>query len=318
MGVLVVCVSLALLERRLRLGVTLEPARREAVAALGDALSSKGSWRVKAWPTCAEASVTFVKARRECASDPVVAAWPEDGSREVCVEAWTRARSSYETNEDRALRRSRAAIRRYTRHNALTEMVTLTFAGEPPEFDSLSAVMAAFWKRFERGTGRSRGAYCWVPEWGTETHRLHIHMAVDWWGELNCVEVCRRCDKYGVLDRYAAHRGGLGEDLRVARTCIGCLWGHGFVGRPLRDDGALDSNEDGRGLSRYLSKYLGKDLAVGEGRQRYRVGEGSMPEFVQWECERPDEGVSLAAELVGCKTLSEGLSRDGAPIMFVM
>jgi hypothetical protein len=283
---------------------------------MGEAITAAGSWKVKAWPTCGEASVTFVKDRRESIA-PVLAVWELDGSKEITKAQWDAYKEHRETNEDRSTRRSRASIRRYARHNALVEMVTFTFAGEPPEFDSLSGVMSAFWKRFERSTGRSRGAYCWVPEWGKATHRLHVHMAVDWWGELNCVEVCERCDKFGVLDRYKNHRGGVAQDLRNSRTCVGCLWGHGFVGRPVSGEGEVESNEDGRGLSKYLSKYLGKDLDVGGGRQRYRVGEGNQPECIELITETPDEAVSLAVSSVHCRNaLGESLP-DQTPIMFV-
>lgn len=284
---------------------------------MGRAITASGSWRVKAWPTCGEASVTFVRDRRESVA-PVLAAWQLDGSREMTRADWDRRAVLLETNEDRSVRRSRTSIRRYNRHNGLTEMVTLTFAGEPPEFDSLSAVMSAFWKRFERATGRSRGPYCWVPEWGKKTNRLHVHMAVDWWGELNCVEVCIRCDKYGVLNRFKNDRPRLDQSAPGNRTCVGCLWGHGFVGRPVGDDGTQETNEDGRALSKYLSKYLGKDLDVGGGRQRYRVGEGAQPEAVLVDAESPDEGVSLAMAVMSDTKVTGESHMDQTPIMFVM
>jgi len=265
--------------------------------------AGSGFWSVKVWPTCGEASLTWRPQKKV----DVVQALVENFAV-FKDEVRLRAPGSVEDNEDRAVRRARSAVRRYSRHNGLNQMVTFTFAGDVPEFNSLSEVVANFWKRWERRAGRRRGAYVWVPEWGKVTGRLHIHMAVPWWRELNCVEVCPRCDRYDVLS--SAGRG-------VPRNylCVGCCWGHGFVGRPLDDEGEVETNEDGRSLSRYLSKYMAKDLGseLTCGQQRYRCAEGFAPTCVDELVESPDEGVSMACDNLGLLSPIGGQS----PIMYV-
>ena len=81
--------------------------------------------------------------------------------------------------------------------------------------------------------------------------------------------------------------------------------------------GEVEGNEDGRALSKYISKYLGKELDVGAGRQRYRVGEGSQPECILVDAETPDEGVSLAVSLASATKVSGESHMDKKPIMFV-
>lgn len=277
---------------------------------MGEAIKVPGRWSVKVWPSCAEASVSFVKERRDSVA-PVLGL--EARGWEVAPARWRELVAAAETNEDRAVRRARTEVRRYNRHNELWQFVTLTFGADPPQFDSLSEVMDAFWKRFRAATGRERGAYLWVPEWGKVNGRLHIHLAVPWWEELRCVEVCDRCDRYGVLDRFARHRAGVGSGVCSAGLCLGCLWGHGFVGRPLGDSGEAQDNKDGRALSRYLTKYMVKDLGGVGGRQRYRAAQGRKPTPVVFDADSPDEGVSFA--------MSEICARTGvgavAPVMFV-
>jgi len=133
-----------------------------------------------------------------------------------------------------------------------------------------------------------------VPEWGKVTGRLHIHMAVPWWYELNCTEVCPTCDRFNVLSTNDWR-------LRGDYLCIGCMWGLGFVGRPLDREGQTETNEDGRSLSKYLSKYMAKDLGseLEKGQQRYRVAEGFQPTCVDEWADSPDEGVSFATSLLG-------------------
>lgn len=282
----------------------------EYVEGLGAAIRAPGRWSVKVWPSCGEASVSFVRERRESIA-PVIGT--ELAGRELSAAEWRVAVDAVESSEDRAVRRARSEVRRYNRHNGLTQMVTFTFAGDVPVFDSLGVVMKNFWRRFERATGRSRGPYCWVPEWGKVTGRLHVHMAVPWWDELRCVEVCPRCDRYGVLERFAGHRARVFERLGEAGLCVGCVWGLGFVGRADSGEGPVEDNSEGRALSRYLSKYLVKDLGGGGGRQRYRIGEGSRPVPVVVEAESPGQGVVLASEVLSCY---EG-GAAASPVMFV-
>lgn len=168
-------------------------------------------------------------------------------------------------------------------------MVTLTY-GDVPDLDCVSDDLEHFWRRFRRATGERPGPYAAVPEWGKRTRRLHLHVGVTWWERLAAVEVCRGCAREALLAKRSdvAPRGSL---------CIGCVWGHGFVGRP-------ECNADGKGLPGYLSKYLAKDLrsAVGGspfGRQSYRVAQGFQPECERFDVASYDEGRAVALDVVG-------------------
>lgn len=266
----------------------------------------EGDWLVKVWPTCGEASVTLAapRARSLGPDDPGFAYWEAEKERR------RRERVEGGENEERAVRRARGEVRRYSRHNRCYQMVTFTFAGDVPEFDSLGACVNNFWRRWERATGRKRGPYVWVPEWGKVSGRLHIHMAVPWWYELDCTEVCAECDRYNVLEDF-------GRGRRVHSLCVGCLWGLGFVGRPRdRESQEVETNEDGRALSRYLTKYMTKDLGseLGRGQQRYRAAEGYQAACVDEMVGSPDEGVSFAMSVVS-GTFAAG---EAEPIIVVM
>jgi len=125
--------------------------------------------------------------------------------------------------------------------------------------------------RAEWWDGPSTFPYLWTPERGKKgTHRLHVHMGVEWWGRLGCVEVCDRCATSNLRKKRS--------DIPAAGShCVGCIWQHGFVGAPSEGTG------DPRALAGYVSKYVGKDLGdlLDKGQQRYRVGEGFQPEAVR-------------------------------------
>ena len=278
-----------------------QPVDWEHIDALGVRVP-RGEWLLKIWPTCGEATVTFRKAESLYVDSGGDIA--DRGNYRWQEKSW----SDVEDNATRAVRRARGEVRRYNRHNALLQMITFTFAGDVPQFDSLAVVVQKFWQRWEYRTGEKRGAYLWVPEWGTVTGRLHIHMAVSWWDRLKCVEVCPKCDKYKVLERFP-------RAVPAGALCVGCLWGQGFVGRPMTQEGAVESNEDGRGLSKYLSKYMAKELGGGvrAGGQRYRVAQGFAPESVTWL------SGDLVAGIVGAiGEMSATVAFNGlAPEMFV-
>jgi hypothetical protein len=262
-----------------------------------------GRWVVKVFPTCGEASVTW--SRLPLTDDSREAA---KAGREAKAAVMSRVpQPVQETSEERSVRRARAEVRRYGLHNRLDQMVTFTFAGDPPPFDSLGEVVHNFWKRFYRRAEREglspgqRFPYVWVPEWGKVSRRLHLHMAVSWWDALGCVEVCQGCAR----DALKAVRKDLPP---VGSFCVGCVWGHGFVGRP-------ESNQDGRSLSKYLTKYLTKDLAgseVKKGGQRYHCGEGQRPASARVEADSAYEGVLHALSVVRAIVGAE----DVPPVMF--
>ena len=193
--------------------------------------------QVNAWPTCSEAVISVVKVPSGYV-DYVAPFERQFGSSSRVVGA-------PESCDELRVRQGKTTIRRFNRHNSLTELVTFTYAEVPP-FSLVNGHVKRFIEKFQAATSRPFGAYVWVPEWGKETHRLHVHMSVGWWSELNANEVCDAC----ATEELRAKR----HDIPAAGgLCIGELWGRGFVGRP-------ESNSDGRGLSRYLSKYLTKDL----------------------------------------------------------
>jgi hypothetical protein len=147
--------------------------------------------------------------------------------------------------------RAQTRIRRFCAEYDLNELWTLTFR-HVPDFADLSGLMAVFLRKVSRRV--PVGPYVWVPEWGAQTGRLHLHIAVrDWLAAF--VEVCESC---------ATERRSKAP-LPAGGDCLGCLWSHGFVGRP---SGSSVS-------SGYISKYVAKDVSQLEpGLQRYRIAKG--------------------------------------------
>jgi hypothetical protein len=219
-------------------------------------------WKVIVWPSCGEATVAYVGERDSDA--PGREPDPLDDLR-------------------RSASRSRTALRRYLVHNGLGHMITLTFRHPPGSLQALTEKMRLFVRRLERA-GIS-GAYAWVPEHGSEHGRLHVHFACEWWGRLGAVEVCERCATSSLAK--------VRDDVPAAGSlCVGCIWGHGFVGRPSEAVG------DPRGLAVYVSKYAAKDFGLDggdrKGRNRYRIARGYQPEPVV----RPAVSLSHADSLL--------------------
>jgi hypothetical protein len=254
---------------------------------------SRSGVLVKVWPGCGEGTISFPGGR--------FAALDAD-QREINRVATLLGREGLlDVGQGYAPRdysvegavRAKGVVRRFTRFNSLSELVTFTFSGLVPSFDSLDDVMRNFRARFDRAACRSFNPSVWVPEWGKETNRLHIHAAVDWWCELNCTEVCSKCARANLVAK-RSDIPRVGE-----KFCIGCLWGHGFVGRP-----DVSDNSDGRGLSSYLSKYLGKGFDDGNfgGKTRYRMSRGLRP---------VSQSFSADDEIAGVVALQEILAFDG-------
>jgi hypothetical protein len=204
--------------------------------------AAKGRYQGVLWPTCKEGAVWFVGSGR---GEPRV-------GRE-----WD--------NEGRAVRRARSKLRRYCVHNGLGFMVTLTFRHEPASESGVSKAVALFVRALRRSG--IDGAYAWVPERGKLNGRLHVHFGCDWWESAGAVEVCERCASPQLRQ--------VRSDISAAGSfCVGCLWGHGFVGAPSEAIG------DPRGVAVYVSKYAAQDFAEVsgvKGRNRYRVAIGHQP-----------------------------------------
>lgn len=265
----------------------ISPALSEAGALLLDTgtylknIPGQRGYQINAYPTCAEAAIVPFGVGGEGSSKP---------RRERAADL-----------EDSRGRQAKTAVRRICRHNRLDALVTFTYAEVPP----LSMVSSHFnylWRRYKAATGLPIPKNVLVCEWGHLHGRLHVHVGVAaaWWEQVHAVEVCPRCDKYGVLERYP-------RSLPEGYLCFGCLWGRGFVGRP-------EENSDGRGLSGYLGKYLAKDLSgvifdphtgkridaegarrIPFGGHRYRASIGAKPRPVKvWA---PDVEVARAAAI---------------------
>ena len=242
-------------------------------------LPGQKGWMISAYSTCDEASVVpfgvgggSARARRFRPADLI---------------------------EDSRGRQAKTTVRRICRHQSLAQLVTLTYS-EVPSYSAVSRHLDYFWESWKVVTRRPRPHYVAVCEWGNLHGRLHVHIGVDWWDELNCTEVCEKCDRYGVIAKTR-------RDLRGDELCIGCLWGRGFVGRP-------EQNADGRGMSGYLAKYLAKDLAavhhdphsgkklvvgVPFGGKRYRASLGAKPTPLRVWTPSLEVAREVAFEVVG-------------------
>jgi hypothetical protein len=151
-------------------------------------------------------------------------------------------------SRDDAARRARGKVRRYCAANRLNRLGTLTYRGagchDPA---ALRQDVGGFFRRLRSGLGEPF-AYLWAPEWHKSGHGLHVHFAVG---------------------RFIGVRS------------IEAAWGHGFVHIKLLGDLPTGSGALGeaRLASRYLSKYVGKDLgeAGSLGLHRYEVAQGFQP-----------------------------------------
>ena len=206
-----------------------------------------GPYKVVLWPSCNEATIQLRIARPERLK-------PSD-------------KSLVQENEnlDRSVRRSGAVVRRYSVHNGLGYMFTQTFKNDPGTASGLDAAVKGFVRRLVRAGVDE--PYLWVAEKGSKRGRLHVHFLCEWWDRLQAVEVCDVCAVPNLRKVRA--------DIPPAGSfCVGCLWGHGYVGRPSEAVG------DPRKAAGYVSKYVGKDLAglVEAYKNRYHCARGHQPE----------------------------------------
>ncbi len=173
-----------------------------------------------------------------------------------------------DSRED-AARRARGKVRRYCAANRLNRLGTLTYRGEGNhDPTALREDVAGFFRRL-RGSVGERFPYLWVPEWHTSGHGLHVHFAVG---------------------RYVRH------------GAIESAWGHGFVHIKLLGDLPTGSGPLGeaRLASRYLSKYVGKDLGQGEaaGLHRYEVAQGFQPRSISLDAPTVDAVLGWAESVM--------------------
>jgi len=197
-------------------------------------------------------------------------------------------------------------------------MPTLTYRHERLGTERIGDDLRHFRRRLNRawvrrGSGESilgdRWPYASVIEWGTVKGRLHLHMAVGWWQGSGAVEVCERCATRALRAKRAVPSADA--------FCVGCAWGHGFVGEPQGDE----RTDDPRRLASYLSKYASKAFDEGRmpGQQAYRVAEGFQPVPERAGAWSVEDGVDRASVRMGAAPIVEALHEtvtgwDGPPV----
>jgi hypothetical protein len=191
-----------------------------------------------------------------------------------------RALDPADSRED-AARRARGKVRRYCAANRLNRLGTLTYRGEGcHDPAALRDDIGGFFRRL-RGDVGERFPYLWVPEWHKGGHGLHVHFAVG------------RYVRHGSIER---------------------AWGRGFVHIKLLGDLPTGSGSLGeaRLASRYLSKYVGKELGAGEaaGLHRYEVAQGFQPRTVSLDGATSDEVLGWAATVMDAPPAYLWRSRD--------
>jgi hypothetical protein len=287
----------------------------------------KSRVNVKIWPSCGEGTITLARNRpaRPASVDGDTGEVLEDVAVEV---------SSID-NTRRAVGRAKGNLRRYCVHSALTHMLTLTYRNERVGTELIGGDLLHFRRRLnrawvDRGAGHStrsdpkcseqpspivpilgeRWPYATVIEWGTAKGRLHLHMAVAWWKASGAVEVCERCATPALRAKRAVPAAGA--------FCVGCLWGHGFVGEPQEDE----RTDDPRRLASYLSKYASKafdDERRRPGQHAYRVAEGFQPVPERAGAWSVEDATDRASVRMGAAPTVEALHEtvpgwDGPPV----
>lgn len=199
--------------------------------------------------------------------------YPEAGEAGGSYRGDRSGSGSWGSDPDRALveavRRAKGKVRRYCAANGLNRFGTLTYAGEG-EHDpkAVRGDIRRFFRGMRRGLGGEAFPYLWVPELHKSDHGFHIHF---------------------VVDRY------------VRRGLIESAWGRGFVFIKLIQGLPVDSGvrEEARIAARYVSKYLGKEMAASGGLNRYDVAQGFQPGAERICGESEAEVISLAVERMG-------------------
>jgi len=172
-------------------------------------------------------------------------------------------------SRDDATRRARGKVRRYCAANRLNRLGTLTYRGDGCHDPAgLREDLGGFFRRLRASVGE-RFPYLWVPEWHKSGHGLHAHFAVG---------------------RYVRH------------GALEAAWARGFVHITLLGDLPTGSGALGeaRLASRYLSKYVGKDLGEGKaaGLHRYEVAQGFQPKSIELDGATVEAVVGWAESLM--------------------
>jgi len=172
---------------------------------------------------------------------------------------------------DEAARRARGKVRRYCAANQLNKLGTLTYAGVGCHDERvLRADVGEFFRDLRLALGGCPLPYLWVSEWHPKGHGLHVHFGVG---------------------RY------------IKKSLIAQTWAHGFVHIKLLSDLPVGSGtlEEARRAAGYLAKYVGKDFTGRSGSRlhRYEIAQGFQPARQRFWARSADEGMRLAANLMG-------------------
>ena len=168
-----------------------------------------------------------------------------------------------------AARRAGTCIRRYTAANRLNRLGTLTYAKSCHDQIQLREDVGEFFRNLRESLGEPF-PYLWVPEWHPGGHGLHVHFAVG---------------------RYIRHR-----QIKEA-------WGRGFVHIKLLGNVPIGQGSLGeaRQASRYLAKYVGKDVHAEHilGLHRYECAQGFRPKLERIVARSSSVAVAEASERMG-------------------
>lgn len=178
-----------------------------------------------------------------------------------------------ERSRQEAARRARGRLRRYCAANGLNRLGTLTY-GPPFCTDpaQVRADLGVFFRSLRQAVGGEPFPYVWVPELHADGRRFHAHFAVG---------------------RY------------IRQSMIRDAWGHGFVSIKRLSDLPVSSGSGSLAESRraagYLAKYVAKSFADQsvQGRHRYDVAQGFVPERMAVWGRSADDVVAQASDLLG-------------------
>ena len=232
-------------------------------------------WWIVVYPEAGEAVATFKRG---------VQVDPKPGNTLTC-EADDRAARE-------AVRRARAAVRRYCAANGLDRLGTLTYRGGGCHDESqLRTDVGRFFRSLRRRLQVPSLAYLWTGEWHPGGHGLHAHFAVGQYAE---------------------------------KALVASAWEHGFVEiRRLNADFHYATTlARARVAAAYLGKYVSKNFERGAGLHRYEVAQGFQPRRLRFYAESMEVALQFCVELRGGVVPRFSLSDDwegwqGPPTVFM-
>jgi hypothetical protein len=187
--------------------------------------------------------------------------------------------------EERAGRRAKVAVRRFSKHNKLQVMITMTFPGAGVhDYDDAYKHLSSWIKKFGRGI--LPGAYCAVPEPHPGGHGIHWHILVP-----------SRLSRTGLAALRRTWTDHLGE------RGLHPTGGARYVRVHVADFSAWRDRSAVRQAAMYASKYVSKSMADGgcipPGRHRYLISLDNSPKPLVFLRETVADWQELLANLFG-------------------